>query len=63
LIVLDDLQARLVASGLGIRVTGTIGILLAAKNNGSGPSVDEALSRRPCGRPPSASAFTRKVQV
>jgi predicted nucleic acid-binding protein len=39
LIVLDDLQARLVAAGLGIRVTGTIGILLAAKKNGFGPAV------------------------
>jgi predicted nucleic acid-binding protein len=43
LIVLDDLQARLVAAGLGIRVTGTIGILLAARKNGFGPAVDEAL--------------------
>jgi predicted nucleic acid-binding protein len=28
---------------LGIRVTGTIGILLAAQKNGLGPPVDEAL--------------------
>lgn len=45
LIVLDDLQARLVATGLGLRVTGTIGILLAAHKNGFGPGVDEALRR------------------
>jgi len=30
LIILDDLAARLVAQELGLRVTGTIGILLAA---------------------------------
>jgi len=30
LVVLDDLQARLVAAGLGLRVTGTLGILAAA---------------------------------
>lgn len=43
LIVLDDLQARLVAAGLGLRVTGTIGILLAAQKSGLGPGVDEAI--------------------
>jgi len=31
LIILDDLAARLVAQELGLRVAGTIGILLAAK--------------------------------
>jgi len=31
LIILDDLAARLVAQELGLRVTGTIGILFAAK--------------------------------
>ena len=30
LIILDDLAARLVAQELGLRVTGTIGVLLAA---------------------------------
>ncbi len=43
LIILDDLQARLVASGLGLRVTGTIGVLLAAQKSGAGPSINEAL--------------------
>jgi predicted nucleic acid-binding protein len=43
LILLDDLQARLVAAGLGLRVTGTIGVLLAAHKNGLGPGIDESL--------------------
>ena len=30
LLVLDDLQARLVASGLGLAITGTLGVLAAA---------------------------------
>jgi predicted nucleic acid-binding protein len=34
---------RVIFDTLGIRVTGTIGILLAAKKNGFGPAVDEAL--------------------
>jgi len=31
LLILDDLQARLVAAGMGLRITGTLGVLLAAK--------------------------------
>lgn len=31
LLILDDLQARLVATGMGLRITGTLGVLLAAK--------------------------------
>jgi predicted nucleic acid-binding protein len=39
LVVLDDLQARLVASGLGLKLTGTVGILLAAHRNGTLPDI------------------------
>ena len=31
LLILDDLQARIVATGMGLRITGTLGVLLAAK--------------------------------
>ena len=34
LVVLDDLQARLVAASLGLRITGTLGVLLAAQRIG-----------------------------
>jgi predicted nucleic acid-binding protein len=34
LVVLDDLQARLVAGALGLRVTGTLGVLIAAHQSG-----------------------------
>lgn len=43
LVVLDDLQARLVAADLGLRTTGTLGILVAAQHRGLIPSArDEA---------------------
>jgi predicted nucleic acid-binding protein len=40
---LDDLQARLFAEGLGIKVIGTIGILIKAKLTGVVPSIRELL--------------------
>ena len=43
LVVLDDLQARLVAAELNLRTTGTLGILVAAQQRGLIPNVrDEA---------------------
>jgi predicted nucleic acid-binding protein len=42
---LDDLQARLVASGLGLNLTGTIGILLAAHRKGLLPDIKAAFCR------------------
>ena len=43
LVVLDDLQARLVAAELNLRTTGTLGILVAAQQRGLIPSIrDEA---------------------
>ena len=46
-IVLDDLRARLVATTLGLRVTGTLGVLLAAHREGFGPGVE---TRSGCSR-------------
>lgn len=43
LIILDDLRARLKATGLGLRVTGTVGVLIAARREGFGPTGDEAV--------------------
>jgi len=43
LIILDDLQARRVAADLGLRVTGTVGVLIAARKEGCGPDVEEAI--------------------
>ncbi len=40
---LDDLQARLFAEGLGVKVIGTIGILIKAKLTGVVPSIRELL--------------------
>ena len=60
LVILDDLQARLVAEGLGLKVTGTLGILVAAKQkellrdlpDGSGVSrMPDSGSRRSCFTP------------
>lgn len=44
LVILDDLQARLVAVGLGLRVTGTLGVLLAAHHTGIEPDVRKAVT-------------------
>ena len=43
LIILDDLRARLKATGLGLRVTGTVGVLIAARREGFGPTGDDAV--------------------
>ena len=43
LVILDDLQARRVAAGLGLRVTGTMGVLIAARKEGYGPDVEETI--------------------
>ena len=44
LIVLDDLQARLVAESLGLRLTGTLGVLLAAFKAGYLVDLDKAIA-------------------
>ena len=43
LVVLDDLQARLVAVGLGLSLTGNLGVLLAAHRIGLLPDIREAV--------------------
>ena len=42
--ILDDLKARRIAQTLGLQVTGTLGILLQAKQTGLLPSVRAAIS-------------------
>jgi predicted nucleic acid-binding protein len=44
-ILLDDLQARTVAEQIGLRVTGTVGVLLLAKRLGLVPSVRPLLDQ------------------
>jgi len=44
LVVLDDLQARLVATSLGLRLTGTLGILLAAHHEGLETDLSKAFA-------------------
>lgn len=39
LVILDDLQARLVATDLGLKLTGTLGVLLAAHQRGLIPDL------------------------
>jgi predicted nucleic acid-binding protein len=43
LVILDDLQARLVAASLGLRLTGTLGVLLAAARAGFERDLPRAL--------------------
>ena len=43
LLVLDDLRARRMAARMGLRLTGTLGVLLRAKRVGRLPSLGEAL--------------------
>ena len=43
LVILDDRPARRIASALGLKVIGTLGILLAAKNKGLIPAVAPAI--------------------
>jgi len=42
-VVLDDAKARRVAAGMGPTVTGTVGMLVAAKAHGLTPSLRHAL--------------------
>lgn len=44
LVILDDLAARNVAAELGLKVTGTLGILLAAHKKGHLPDLQGAVS-------------------
>lgn len=43
-VILDDLKARRIALTLGLQVTGTLGILLQAKQTGLLPSVKAAIT-------------------
>lgn len=43
-VILDDLKARRIALTLGLQVTGTLGILLQAKQSGLLPSVRAAIT-------------------
>jgi predicted nucleic acid-binding protein len=43
-VILDDLKARRIAQTLGLQVTGTLGILLQAKQSGLLPSVRNAIA-------------------
>ncbi len=43
-VILDDLKARRIALTLGLQVTGTLGILLQAKQSGLLPSVSAAIT-------------------
>ena len=43
-VILDDLKARRIALTLGLQVTGTLGILLQAKQSGHLPSVKNAIA-------------------
>ena len=44
-IILDDKKARRIASDLGLRVTGTLGVLVRAKRQGVVPAVKPLLDR------------------
>ena len=43
-VILDDLKARRIALTLGLQVTGTLGILLQAKQSGLLPSLSAAIT-------------------
>ena len=45
LIILDDLQARLVATGIGLNITGTLGILVAAHHSGFIPDLKDSIRK------------------
>ena len=45
LVILDDLQARIVATGLGLAITGTLGVLLAAQRAGFLMDLNTALTK------------------
>jgi predicted nucleic acid-binding protein len=43
-VILDDLKARRIAQTLGLQVTGTLGVLLQAKQSGLLPSLSAAIT-------------------
>jgi predicted nucleic acid-binding protein len=45
LLIIDDLKGRNLAEALGIRITGTLGIILGAKLSGKIPSVKPLLAK------------------
>lgn len=45
LVILDDLQARLVAASLGLNLTGTLGVMLAAHQAGYLADIKDALQQ------------------
>ncbi len=45
LIILDDLKARKIAKSLGLNVTGTLGLLLKARENNIIPSIKVAIKK------------------
>lgn len=45
IVILDDYKARVVAEGLNVKITGTIGIIVKAKLKGIIPSVKPVLSK------------------
>ena len=45
IIILDDLQARKLAEQLGIKITGTLGLIVKAKLNGIIPSIKPILNK------------------
>jgi len=50
LVILDDLQARLVACAMGLRITGTLGVLLAANHKSLLPDIVPAIQKlQQCG--------------
>ena len=44
MIILDDLQARVLAERLGVKITGTLGVIVKAKLNGIIPSIKPILN-------------------
>ena len=45
IVILDDLKARKIARNLGLKITGTIGVIVNAKLKGTIPSVKEILDK------------------
>ena len=45
IIILDDWKARKLAERLGLSVTGTLGVIIKAKNNGIAPSIKPYLEK------------------
>jgi predicted nucleic acid-binding protein len=44
-VILDDLQARILAEQLGVLITGTVGVIIKAKLNGIIPSIRPLLNQ------------------